>query len=169
MSARILESARRFRAKVQALCQTSAQPFPDWWNSGWGNAVFIADGLATKLSGLSDWSQLASEWKLDSPTEIAVGPNEKLRVRGRIDLVLGRGEKTNAGLGFPELWIVDYKPVASAGLINARGKQKPTNDSANNWSTAEACSSPYMRWPMRSVRYARSPCSRERKWNRSFT
>ena len=125
MRARILESARRFRAKVQALCQASAQPFPDWWNSGWGNALFIADGLAIKLSGLSDWSQLASEWQLDSPTEIAVGPNEKLRVRGRIDLVLGRGEKTSAGLGFPELWIVDYKTGRQRGFDKrARGKQE---------------------------------------------
>ena len=125
MRARIRESARRFRAKVQALCQASAQPFPDWWNSGWGNALFIADGLALKLSGLSDWSQLASEWKLDSPTEIAVGPSEKLRVRGRIDLVLGRGEKTNAGLGYPELWIVDYKTGRQRGFDKrARGKQE---------------------------------------------
>ena len=49
MRARILENARRFRAEVQALCQASAQPFPDWWNSGWGNALFIADSLADKI------------------------------------------------------------------------------------------------------------------------
>jgi hypothetical protein len=125
MRTRILESARRFRAEVQALCQACAQPFPDWWNSGWGNALFIADGLAVKLSGLSDWSQLASEWKLDSPTEIPLGPNEKLRVRGRIDLILGRGAKTNAGLGFPEVWIVDYKTGRQRGFDKrARGKQE---------------------------------------------
>jgi hypothetical protein len=123
--ARILESARRFRAKVQALCQACAQPLPDWWSSGWGNALFIADGLAVKLSGLSDWSQLASEWKLDSPTEIPLGENKTLRVRGRIDLVLGRGEKTTASLGFPEVWIVDYKTGRQRGFDRrARGRQE---------------------------------------------
>jgi hypothetical protein len=126
MRARILESARRFHAEVQALCQACKQPFPDWWSSGWGNALFIADSLAVKLSGLSGWSQLASEWKLDSPTEISLGENKSLRVRGRIDLVLGRGEKTSAGLGFPEVWIVDYKTGRQRGFDRrARGQQDP--------------------------------------------
>ena len=107
--ARILESARQFRAGMEALCRACAQPFPDWWSSGWSNALFIAENLAAKLSRLSDWSQLASEWRLDSPTEIPLDENETLRVRGRIDLVLGRGEKIKGGLGFLELWIVDYK------------------------------------------------------------
>jgi hypothetical protein len=125
MQARILENARRFRAEVQALCQACAQPFPDWWDSGWGNALFVADSLAVKLSGLSDWSQLASEWKLDSPTEIPLGENKTLRVRGRIDLVLGRGEKTAAGLGFPEVWIVDYKTGRQRGFDrHVRGRQE---------------------------------------------
>ncbi|HEY8834591.1 MAG TPA: PD-(D/E)XK nuclease family protein, partial [Chthoniobacterales bacterium] len=107
--ARILEDARQFRAHVQALCDRCAQPLPDWWSSGWSNALYIADCLAGKLSGLSDWSHLASEWKLGSPTEIPIQPNDKLRVRGRIDLVLGGGQRTDAGLGFSDLWIVDYK------------------------------------------------------------
>jgi hypothetical protein len=125
MRARVLESARRFRAEVQALCAACAQPFPDWWSSGWGNALHIADSLAVKLSSLSDWSQLASEWKLDSPTEIPLGENKTLRVRGRIDLVLGCGERTNSGLGFPELWIVDYKTGRQRGFdLSARNKQE---------------------------------------------
>lgn len=123
--ARILASARRFRGEMQALCEACAQPFPDWWNSGWGNALFIADGLALKLSGLSDWSHLASEWKLDSPTTIPLAKNKALRVRGRIDLILGRGERTNAGLGFPEVWIVDYKTGRQRGFDKrAHGKQE---------------------------------------------
>ena len=113
--ARILESARQFRAEVQALCEARGQPLPDWWSSGWSNALYIADSLAAKLSGLSDWSHLASEWKLDSPTEISLGENKVLRVRGRIDLVLGRGEKPNR-LRFPDLWIVDYKTGRQRGF-----------------------------------------------------
>jgi hypothetical protein len=113
---RILASARQFRDEIEALCEACAQPLPDWWASGWSNALYIADCLAAKLSGLSDWSHLASEWKLAAPTEIPVSPNEKLRVRGRIDLVLGGGERTGAGLGFSNLWIVDYKTGRQRGF-----------------------------------------------------
>jgi PD-(D/E)XK nuclease superfamily len=106
---RILETARKFRARVQALCEACAQPLPDWWSSGWSNALYIADCLAEKLSGLSDWSHMASEWRLASPTVIPLDANETLRVRGRVDLILGRGERADAGVGFSDLWIVDYK------------------------------------------------------------
>ncbi|MGH8164579.1 MAG: PD-(D/E)XK nuclease family protein, partial [Rhodanobacteraceae bacterium] len=70
-------------------------------------------------------SQLAAEWRLDSPTAISLGENRDLRVRGRIDLVLGRGEKTNSGLLFPELWIVDYKTGRQRGFdIRARNQKE---------------------------------------------
>ena len=109
IQARLRQRAGEFRAGIEALCTACGQPLPDWWRSGWSNALYLADTLAAKLSGLTDWSELAAEWDLESPTTIPLGENEALRVRGRIDLVLGRGAKTNSGLGFPELWIVDYK------------------------------------------------------------
>lgn len=121
--ARILENARRFRLQVEGLCEACAQPLPDWWSSGWSNALYIADCLAAKLSGLSDWSHLAAEWKLDSPTEIPLEAEEALRVRGRIDLILGRGERTDSGLGFSDLWIIDYKTGRQRGFdLRARRK-----------------------------------------------
>ncbi|MGH7938383.1 MAG: hypothetical protein ACREFG_07740, partial [Chthoniobacterales bacterium] len=105
IAVRVLESAGRFRDEVRALCEACGQPLPDWWSSGWSNALFIADSLAAKLRDLAnDWSQLAAEWRLDSPTAISLGENRDLRARGRIDLILGRGEKTKSGLLFPELW-----------------------------------------------------------------
>lgn len=112
----ILADARQFRAEIEALCEACAEPLPDWWTSGWSNALYISDCLAGKLSGLSDWSHLASEWKLAAPTEIPVSPNDKLRVRGRIDLVLAGGTRTNTGLGFSNLWIVDYKTGRQRGF-----------------------------------------------------
>jgi hypothetical protein len=113
---RVLKSAHRFRVEVETFCEACGQALPDWWASGWGNALYIADSLAAKLSGLSDWSQLASEWKLASPTEISLGETHKLRVRGRIDLLLGRGKKNQGALRFPELWIVDYKTGRQRGF-----------------------------------------------------
>src|SRR5262249_22020522 len=56
---RILASARSFRADTEALCQRCNLPVPDWWTSGWSNALYIADTIACKLSALSDWSAFA--------------------------------------------------------------------------------------------------------------
>jgi hypothetical protein len=84
--------------------------------SGWGNALYLADCLAAKLAGLeSDWTHMAPEWALDSPTKIQLSANESLRVRGRIDLILARGESNRSRLRFADLWIIDYK----TGRLNA--------------------------------------------------
>jgi hypothetical protein len=37
-------------------------------------------------------------------------------VRGRIDLILARGERTRSRLGFADLWLVDYKTGRQRGL-----------------------------------------------------
>lgn len=113
---RIAESARRFRDEILDLCQTCGRQLPDWWLSGWSNALYIADCLAAKLSGLNDWSHMAVEWPLGTPAEIPVGETQPLRVRGRIDLILGRGEKTEAQMPYPDLWVVDYKTGRQRGF-----------------------------------------------------
>jgi len=110
ISARLAEQARQFQNQVRELCITCGRRLPDWWVSGWSNALYIADRLAAKLSGLADdWTHMAPEWRLDSPTNISVGANALLRVRGRIDLILARGKRTRSRVGFPDLWIIDYK------------------------------------------------------------
>jgi hypothetical protein len=108
--ARLIERAYRFRDQVRNLCSACAQPLPDWWTSGWDNALYVADCLAAKLSGLAnDWSHMAPEFPLDSPTIIPLGGNQQLRIRGRIDLILARGDGDESRLGFSDLWIIDYK------------------------------------------------------------
>jgi hypothetical protein len=115
--ARLIEHAQRFRNEVRDLCIACQRPLPDWWLSGWSNALYIADRLAAKLSGLAgDWTHMAPEWPLDSPTNIPVGENEFLRVRGRIDLILARGECTPSRVGFDDLWLIDYKTGRQRGL-----------------------------------------------------
>src|SRR5204863_263616 len=68
-------------------------------------------------SGLAaDWTHMAPEWSLDSPTRILVGKNEFLRVRGRIDLILARGTRKESRLPFENLWLIDYKTGRQRGL-----------------------------------------------------
>jgi len=108
--ARLIKSASRFREQVRNLCSACALPFPDWWASGWNNALYVADCLAAKLSGLvNDWVYMAPEFPLDSPTIIPLGTNRQLRIRGQIDLILARGDRDESRLGFSDLWIIDYK------------------------------------------------------------
>ena len=114
---RLLQHARQFRNEVHNLCVACARPLPDWWVSGWSNAIYVADRLAAKLVGLAaDWTHLAPEWSLDSPTKIPVGKNEFLRVRGRIDLILARGTSKESRLPFENLWVIDYKTGRQRGL-----------------------------------------------------
>jgi PD-(D/E)XK nuclease superfamily len=114
---RLVKNARQFQDQVRALCTSCGQSLPDWWMSGWSNALYIADRLAAKLAGLeSDWTHMAPEWTLDLPTNIQIGVNEYLRVRGRIDLILARGERDQSRLGFADLWLIDYKTGRQRGL-----------------------------------------------------
>jgi len=114
---RLVQQARQFRNEVHDLCVACARPLPDWWVSGWSNALYIADRLAGKLSGLAaDWTHMAPEWPLESPTKIPVGKNEFLRVRGRIDLILARGTSKELRLPFENLWLIDYKTGRQRGL-----------------------------------------------------
>jgi hypothetical protein len=114
--ARILQTARHFLAEIQSLCGKCGRPLPDWWTSGWSNALYIADCLAAKLSGLSDWTYLTTERPLDSPTTVSLGDNAELRLRGRIDLILARGERTDSPIPYPDLWVVDYKTGRQRGF-----------------------------------------------------
>ena len=124
--ARLVENARQFQNQVRDLCVDCGGTLPDWWMSGWSNALYIADRLAAKLSGLTDdWTHMAPEWALDSPTNISVGENQSLRVRGRIDLILARGSRTKSRLPFDDLWLIDYKTGRQRGLnlYEIRSKQ----------------------------------------------
>jgi hypothetical protein len=122
---RIAELARRFRDQIQSLCETCGRRLPDWWISGWSNALYIADCLAAKLSGLNDWSHMAVEWPLGTPAEIPIEEDRTLRVRGRIDLILVRGQETEAAMRYSDVWVIDYKTGRQRGfnLKELRGRE----------------------------------------------
>ncbi|HYY12911.1 MAG TPA: PD-(D/E)XK nuclease family protein [Chthoniobacterales bacterium] len=113
----IVDLAKEFRARVHELCRECNKPLPDWWISGWSNALYISDCLAAKLADLeNDWSHMAVEWPLGSPATISLGENETLRLRGRIDLMLATGERDKSPAGYPALWVIDYKTGRQRGF-----------------------------------------------------
>jgi hypothetical protein len=113
---RISKQAREFRERVAALCAGRGKVLPDWWRSGWDNALYIADCLAAKVSDLHDWSEMAVEWSLSERSLIPLSENETLRVRGRIDLILARQKSDQSQIGYEELWVVDYKTGRQRGF-----------------------------------------------------
>jgi len=115
MCERIARAAQRFRKAIVDLCAASSRTMPDWWTSGWSNALALADFLASKLAEANGWPRMAAEWKLESPQLLSLNGGNKLRVRGRIDLILAQTQPNDSQLTGADVWIVDYKT----------GSQKP--------------------------------------------
>jgi hypothetical protein len=109
MCERIARAAQRFRKTIVDLCAASGRTVPDWWSSGWSNALALADFLASKLAELEGWPGMAAEWKLESPQFLSLNGGKKLRVRGRIDLILAQTRPNDSQLTGADVWIVDYK------------------------------------------------------------
>jgi PD-(D/E)XK nuclease superfamily len=123
---RICKEALDFRERVAVLCSGRGKVLPDWWRSGWGNALYIADCLAAKVSDLHDWSEMAVEWLLSESSLIRLSENGTLRVRGRIDLILAREKSDQSQIGYEDLWVVDYKTGRQRGFSLKELRRKDT-------------------------------------------
>jgi hypothetical protein len=119
---RVRQAARRLQEAIVDLCFSCGRTLPDWWISGWSNALALADCLASKLGQVGEWADVATEWILDSPQIVSLGENEKLRFRGRIDLILARSRVGEANLGQSEIWIVDFKTGNYKPLLGSSSK-----------------------------------------------
>jgi hypothetical protein len=69
---------------------------------------------------------MAVEWSLDDPTVIGVSRNATLRVRGRIDLILGRQKSKQSQIGYEDFWVVDYKTGRQRGFSLKELRKKDT-------------------------------------------
>lgn len=126
---RICAAAEQMRAVVGGACRAAGKMLPDWWKSGWQNALFISRALGEKLAEAAGWPWIATEWKLDDDAAIEVSKTAALLFRGRIDLVLAREELPAGSLSADQLWIVDYKTGAKKALGTRRedaDKRRPS-------------------------------------------
>ncbi len=112
---RVCAAAEAKRSEVTQLCQAVNKPLPDWWMGGWRNALFLARALADKLTTVTDWPWIATEWTIEGDFPAGV-ENATLSLRGRIDLLLARAEPPAGSLATEDLWIVDYKTGAKKAL-----------------------------------------------------
>ena len=122
---RILAAAERKRAEVRELCRQAGRTIPDWWDSGWENALCLAQTLGRLLGAIEGWPCAVSEWKLEAQP-IAVGKGRSLLLRGRADLLLGRTVPPPASLTLPDLWIIDFKTGNKKSIApSSRSKDDP--------------------------------------------
>jgi PD-(D/E)XK nuclease superfamily len=112
----IREAAERKCAEIKLLCQLVGKQVPDWWNSGWQNAFYLARHLGAKVATLEDWPWMATEWTIDGAASTKVNGDISLQFRGRIDLILARQQSKS--LQTDELWILDYKTGASKKALS---------------------------------------------------
>src|SRR5438067_8212807 len=98
MCERTARAARGFRKAIVDLCADCGRTVPDWWSSGWSNALALADFLASKLVEVGGSPRMAAEWKLESPQLLSLNGGNKLRVHGRIDLILAQTRPNDSQL-----------------------------------------------------------------------
>lgn len=113
---RVCAAAEAKRHQVLHLCAMAGKPMPDWWQSGWRNALFLARVLGEKIAGIESWPWLATEWKIRDALAISPAEGGSLSLRGRIDLLLARAQPAAGSLAAEELWLLDYKTGAKKSL-----------------------------------------------------
>ena len=111
---RIHASASDCRGAIQRLCDSLGKAVPDWWNSGWLNALYLARHLGAKIARVKEWNWMAAELPIGRESAVKIDDEVELQLRGQIDLVLARNDAANfAG---QEIWIVDYKTGSTKEL-----------------------------------------------------
>jgi hypothetical protein len=87
---------------------------PDWWNSGWLNARYLARHLGAKIGGANGWEWMATELTVGRDGAVKITNGVELRLHGQIDLVLAQNDASSfAG---EKIWIVDYKTGSTREL-----------------------------------------------------
>jgi hypothetical protein len=111
---RVRISADERLAALLQLCDSLGRVVPDWWNSGWLNARYLARHLGGKIASAEGWKWIATEFSIGDEREVKITDNIHLQLRGRIDLVLAQKDAENfAG---QKIWIVDYKTNSTKEL-----------------------------------------------------
>src|SRR6266542_1024662 len=111
---RVRVSADERRAALQQLCDALGKVVPDWWNSGWLNARYLARYLGGKIASVEGWSWMTAEVPIGREGPVKIADEVELQLRGQIDLVLAQNDA--ADFTGQKIWIVDYKTGSTKEL-----------------------------------------------------
>jgi hypothetical protein len=111
---RIRLAADERRAKLRDLCDLLGKVVPDWWNSGWLNARYLARHLGVKIGRAKGWNWMATELSVGREGTVKIADGVELALHGQIDLVLAQNDIV--GFAGNKIWIVDYKTGSTKEL-----------------------------------------------------
>ena len=111
---RVCSNASERRAEVHQLCASLGKTVPDWWTSGWWNALYLARHLGSKIARVTDWKWMATELPIGRDGPIQIFESLKLHFRGQIDLVLAQNDSSS--FEGQNIWIIDYKTNSTREL-----------------------------------------------------
>ena len=110
----VCRAAAERSAALRHLCDSLGKPVPDWWNSGWLNARYLARHLGGKIGNASGWHWIAAELPVGREGAVKITDEVELELHGQIDLVLAQNDASSfAG---QKIWIVDYKTGSTREL-----------------------------------------------------
>jgi hypothetical protein len=101
-------------AELRHLCDLLGKVVPDWWNSGWLNARYLARHLGAKIGGAKGWKWMATELSVGREGAVKIADGVELELHGQIDLVLAQNDA--ASFAAQKIWIVDYKTGSTREL-----------------------------------------------------
>jgi hypothetical protein len=101
-------------ATLRHLCDLLGKVVPDWWNSGWLNARYLARHLGAKIGGAKGWEWIATELAVGREGVVKIADDVLLELHGQIDLVLAQNDA--ASFAGQKIWIVDYKTNSTREL-----------------------------------------------------
>jgi PD-(D/E)XK nuclease superfamily protein len=104
---RVRVSADECRTALRLLCDSLGKSVPDWWNSGWLNARYLARHLGGKIASAHGWNWMTTELRIGRDGTVKIDDESELQLRGQIDLVLAQNNATD--VAGQKIWIVDYK------------------------------------------------------------
>jgi hypothetical protein len=111
---RITRAADERCATLRHLCDLLGKVVPDWWNSGWLNARYLARHLGAKIGGAKGWEWMATELAVGREGAVKIADGVELELHGQVDLVLAQNDIVSfAG---QKIWIVDYKTGSTREL-----------------------------------------------------
>src|SRR5437867_2181038 len=111
---RIRVAADEDCAALRRLCDSLSKVVPDWWNSGWLNARYLARHLGAKIGGAKGWEWMATELAVGRKGAVKVTDGVELELHGQVDLVLAQDEA--GSFAGQKIWIVDYKTGSTREL-----------------------------------------------------
>ena len=115
-------AAQSTRNEVGRAYREAGKSIPDWWLSGWEQALWVASNLASWVTGIDGWASLATEWSLPRDLTVLVEPGHELRLKGRIDLVFAESSwKADTSNRY---WVLDFKTGSDKPLSSKKLSQQ---------------------------------------------